>query len=121
MYTFLFVLKAISYVNTKERRWKLIHGASLTKYSKNLNVKLSLKGTNQSYIIISSEKKSNHIGSLGALEKLFLFHIFPMATGTIFLNRMLFSCCLVSQHITMVLSKHFLVMERCQNSTALSS
>lgn len=88
MYIF-FVLKAISCLSTKERRQELIHEASVTKYSKNLDLKVSLNATNQSHVIISSEKKSNHIGSLGALEKLFLFHIFCMATRHRFLKQML--------------------------------
>jgi len=105
-----FVLKAVSCVSTKERRWELIHEASVTKYSKNLDLKLGLNATNQSYVIRSSVKNSYHIGSVGALEKLFLFHIFSVATGSRFLKQMLFSCCLVSQHLTTVLSKHLLVM-----------
>ena len=116
-----FVLKARSYVSTKERRWKLTHKASVTKYSKNLDLQLGLSATNQSYVITSSEKKSNHIVSLGALENLFLFHRFSVATGRRFLKLMLFSCCLVSQCIAMVLSKHLLKMEGCCNTTTLDS
>lgn len=86
MYIF-FVLKAISCLSTKERRQELIHEASVTKYSKNLDLKVSLNATNQSHVIISSEKKSNHIGSLGAL--VFLFHIFSMAIRHRFLKQML--------------------------------
>lgn len=60
MYIF-FVLKTLSYISTKERIWELTHEASVTKYSKNLDLKLSLSATNQSYVITNSEKKSDHL------------------------------------------------------------
>lgn len=45
----------------------------MIKYSKNLDLKLSLSATNWSYVIASTEKGSNHMVSFGVLEKLLFF------------------------------------------------